>query len=106
MIFSSGSPHSFIHDVACAGGLVNPAYESHPGDNDSDGFTDSDQEDASEPTEVEKVRRNGCLSQLSTSLPNVGLRWMGVTSCFCCPIAMMAVCSVAVQVGGRNMNRN
>ena len=32
---------------------MNPAYEAHP--DDDDGFTDSDQEDASEPTEVEKV---------------------------------------------------
>ena len=34
---------------------MNPAYEAHPGDGDDDGFTDSDQEDVSEPTEVEKV---------------------------------------------------
>ena len=46
-------PH--LNQFCTAGGLVNPAYESHGGDGGDDGFTDSDAEDASEPTEVEKV---------------------------------------------------
>ena len=47
---------SHFHAAVFVGGLVNPAYETHPDDDDDDEFADSDQEGASEPTEVEKVQ--------------------------------------------------
>ena len=48
---------------------MNPAYEAHP--DDDDGFTDSDQEDASEPTEVEKVIAFSQLCMCSSELGNI-----------------------------------
>ena len=56
----------FFPTFLSAGGLVNPAYETHP-DDDDDGFTDSDQEDASQPTEVEKVIVNPITCMYFTS---------------------------------------